>query len=744
MIRPGTHISSADKMAQTSGTTYKHVDYLWDDEQANKLDALGRLVYRSNCLGNDQRITNTGGGNTSTTLFEKDPLTGEEVDVLWVKGSGGDLRTSKRDNFASLYQDKLLALEDMYKKADVRGVKTPIEDAMVDMYKHATFDLNPRACSIDTPLHAFMPYKNVDHTHPYAGIALAACRNGARITREIYGDEVAWTDWQRTGFDLAMIMQDECRKNPKLRGIVMGAHGITNWADGDKECYETTLDLIERAAEYIAAHDKGEMTFGGQKHQALSDSDRQDILHEVLPWMRGQVSQNNDFLATVQSDEAMLLFANSVDGPRLSELGTACPDHFIRTKIKPLFVDWDPQTGDPGELKAAIAQGLEQYRADYVEYYETCKRPDSPAIRDPNPTVVVIPGVGMVAWGKNKSESRVTGEFYNAAVEIIRGAEAIDEYVGLPRQEAFDIEYWSLEDAKLRRQPPEKELERKIVVVVGAGSGIGKAVAHRVADEGAHVVCADLDAEAAVATARELTDKHGVGIGVSGTGVSNCGPAIGVPVDVTDRGSVEAMFGTVIAAYGGIDHVVVTAGYYAVPDEKGHISNEAWRRTFEVNVHGVQMVAEAARGIWDAQGLGGSLVVTTSVNGVVPKAGTLAYDASKAAANHLLRELAIELAPRVRVNGIAPATVVKGSNMFPRKRVLSSLAKYDLPFSEDETTEALSDRLSDFYAQRNVMKAAIMPEDVAEAAFLLMGSKLGKTTGQIVNVDGGLHEAFLR
>ncbi|MCB0196491.1 MAG: bifunctional rhamnulose-1-phosphate aldolase/short-chain dehydrogenase, partial [Anaerolineae bacterium] len=670
-------------------SAFKYVNYSWDDAVADKLDPVERLVYRSNILGDDQRITNTGGGNTSAKLTMTDPLTGEPVEVLWVKGSGGDLRTSKRANFASLYQNKLVGLQSIYDSAEEKGVKTEIEDAMVAMYPHTTFNLNPRASSIDTPLHAFVPFKHVDHTHPNAAISIAAAKNSKELTQEIYGDEVGWVKWQRPGFDLGLVMQGECERNPELQGLIMGQHGLINWADDDKACYELSLALIEKASAYIEAHDKGEDTFGGQKYESLPQAEREALLIEILPQLRGMVSKQNRFIGTVQSDDTILRFVNSNDAARLAELGTSCPDHFLRTKIKPLYVDWNPQTEDTAALIAKLEAGLAAYREDYAAYYEACKRPDSPAMRDPNPTVILIPGLGMVAWGKNKSESRVTAEFYNCAVEVMRGAEAISEYIALPRQEAFDIEYWALEEAKLRRMPPEQEFARNVVVVVGAGSGIGKATALRMAKEGAHIVCADLSQEAAQATAKELTDIYGLGIGVAGTGISACGPAIGLGVDITNRASVEAMFKQVVLAYGGIDNVIITAGIFVPPNTEGYIPDDKWAMTFNVNVTGSYLVADEAKKIWEAQGLKGSLVLTTSVNAAVSKKGSLAYDASKAAANHLVRELAIELAPLVRVNGLAPATVVEGSSMFPRDRVISSLSKYNIPYSEDEDTEAL-------------------------------------------------------
>lgn len=738
--------------------SYKYVKNLWNDAEAAKLDPVQRLVYRSNKLGEDQRITNTGGGNTSSKIQEKDPLSGELVEVLWVKGSGGDLRTSKKENFSSLYQQKLLELQKAYARAEKRGPKTPAEDQMVAMYNHCTFNLNPRASSIDTPLHSFVPYQHVDHTHPNAAIAIAASANSAKLTKEIYGEEVVHTPWLRPGFELGLAMQKICREHPNAKGIMMGQHGLINWANDDKECYFRTLDLIERASQYIEekyAQKGGDaMVFGGQIHQALPADLRAKVFARLLPWLRGQVSQQKRFVGTIQDDETILRFVNSKDAERLAELGTSCPDHFLRTKIKPLFVKLAPTKPEGSadawveqfvaQIKEKISAGLVKYRADYAEYYNRCKHPNSPAMRDPNPTVILIPGLGMIAWGKDKSESRVTAEFYNCAVEVMRGAETVDKYISLPQQEAFDIEYWLLEEAKLQRMPAEKELARQVAVVIGAGSGIGKEVAQRLIKEGAHIVAVDLNGDAAKATAKELTDKYGVGIGVAGTGISNCGPAVGLGCDITNRASIRAMLEQVALAYGGFDHIIVTAGYFCPPDKSGHIPDEKWAATFNINVTGSYLVADEAAKIWKEQGLAGSMVLTTSANAVVSKKGSVAYDTSKAAANHLVRELAIELSPLVRVNGVAPATVVQGSAMFPRDRVIASLAKYNIPFSEEETSESLTAKLAQFYADRTLTKKPITPADQAEAFFILVTNRLSKTTGQIIPVDGGLHEAFLR
>ena len=743
-------------------STRRHVLDLWDDAVANGMSPLGRLVYRSNILGADQRVTNTGGGNTSSKLTELDPMTGDPVEVLWVKGSGGDLRTSEAGDFSSLYQDRLQALKGLYADQPERGPKTPAEDRMVGLYAHCTFNLNPRPSSIDTPLHAFLPARHVDHTHPVAPIAIAASRNAEALTRQVYGDDVAYVRWIRPGFELGLEMEAIAAANPAAHGIIMGQHGLINWADDDRECYDRTLDLIERAALFIEqryeARGGHAAAFGGALHQSLSPAAREKVLSRLMPWLRGQLSAGGSrVIGTAHHEEATLRFVNSRDAARLAEVGTSCPDHFLRTKIKPLYVS--PAGGpvaavDAGDeaginalvarLREALTEALPKYRADYAAYYDRCRRPDSPAMRDASPTVILLPGVGLVAWGKSKSESRVTAEFYNCAIEVMRGAETIDEYVGLPQQEAFDIEYWLLEEAKLRRMPAEKELARRVAVVVGAGSGIGREVVHRLVREGACVVAVDLNTATAEATAKEVTDRLGHGIGVAGTGVSACGDAIGFACDITDRASVRAMLRNVALAYGGFDSVVVTAGVFVAPGADGTIADSKWDFTFAVNVKGSFLVADEARTLWEEQGLKGSLVLTTSANAVVAKKGSMAYDTSKAAANHLVRELAVELSPLVRVNGVAPAAVVEGSSMFPRDRVVASLVKYNLAAEDSETDDELRTKLARFYADRTLTKEPVTPADQAEAYFLLITGRLGKTTGQIVPVDGGLDQAFMR
>lgn len=723
---------------------FRQVESKWNENEVKGKDALARLVYRSNLLGSDAYINNTGGGNTSSKVMEKDPINGEDVEVLWVKGSGGDLRTAKKPNFASLYQQKLLQLQDVYGNMENNGLKTPAEDSMVQMYPHCTYNLNPRAPSIDTPLHSFIPFKFVDHTHPVPVIAIATADNGPELMEKIYGDEVAWVEWMRPGFELGLKLQETIKENPDINGIILGGHGLINWADDDKECYEKSLELINKAAAYLEEHELGEEVFGGAKFESLDKESRREVFEQVLPFLRGQVSQQNQFIGTIQDDDTTLQFINSKDAPRLAELGTSCPDHFLRTKIKPLYVEWDPQSGSVEDLKEKIVEGLVEYRDDYADYYNNHKDDESPAMRDPNPTVILIPGLGMVAWGKNKSESRVTAEFYTAAIGVMRGAESVANYTALPKQEAYDIEYWALEEAKLQRMPRESELSRQIVAVVGAGSGIGKALVTRLIEEGGIVAAIDLNEEAAESTAKQVLDEIGMGIGVAGSDISGSGDIIGVGCDITDRSSVKEALKKVILAYGGVDHVAVTAGLYPTPDQNGNLGDSAWDNSFAVNVKGNYIVADEVANIWKAQKLKGSMVITTSANAVVPKAGSMAYDTSKSAANHLIRELAIALGPKVRVNGVAPATVVEGSSMFPRDRVIASLSKYGIEFSKEESTESLRDKLAHFYASRTLTQRNITLEQQCEAIFSLISSKFSNTTGHIIPVDGGLKDAFLR
>ncbi|MCC5908603.1 MAG: bifunctional rhamnulose-1-phosphate aldolase/short-chain dehydrogenase [Balneolaceae bacterium] len=737
-------IDNKTKHKSTKKKYFRKVESKWEDSVAKKLDPVERLVYRSNLLGVDSYINNTGGGNTSSKLTEKDPISGEDVEVMWVKGSGGDLRTANKVNFASLYQKRLISLQEIYNGFENKGLKTPAEDSMTKMYAHCTYNLNPRAPSIDTPLHSFIPYKFVDHTHPVPVIAVATANNGEELMEEIYGDDVKWVEWMRPGFELGLKLQEAIEKNPDIKGIILGGHGLINWANDDKECYEHSIDLISKAADYLAKSEKGNDSYGGIRYEALNREKRRNTFSEILPFLRGRVSQQNQFIGTIQDDELTLQFVNSKDALRLAELGTSCPDHFLRTKIKPLYVDWDPEKGSVDDLKSKIVSGLDQYRLDYADYYKNHKSEDSPDMRDPNPTVVLIPGLGMITWGKNKSESRVTAEFYTAAIGVMRGAESVASYTAISKQEAYDIEYWALEEAKLQRMPPEAELSRQIVAVIGAGSGIGKALVSKLIDEGATVAALDLNEETAKETVDEILDKIGMGIGVAGSDISGSGDVIGLSCDITDRKSVQNTLKQINIAYGGLDNIAVTAGLYPIPDENGEVGDKAWDHCFSVNVKGNYIVADEAAKIWNQQNLEGSMVITTSANGVVAKSGSLAYDTSKSAANHLIRELAITLSPKIRVNGVAPATVVEGSSMFPRKRVVASLTKYGIKFNDNEDTKALRNKLADFYAERTLTKQPISLEQQTEAIYQLISSRFKNTTGHILPVDGGLIEAFLR
>ncbi|CAN5395945.1 bifunctional rhamnulose-1-phosphate aldolase/short-chain dehydrogenase [soil metagenome] len=728
----------------TTEQYFRQVENKWDDNHANSLDPLGRLVYRSNLLGSDAYINNTGGGNTSSKLAEEDPITGENVNVLWVKGSGGDLRTAKRPNFASLYQDRLISLQEIYNQKENTGLKSPAEDEMVQMYAHCTFNLNPRAPSIDTPLHSFIPYKIVDHTHPVPIISIATADNGKEIMKEVYGDEVAWVDWMRPGFELGLALQRTIEENPEIKGIILGGHGLINWADDDKECYKLSLDLINRAAEYLAKHEKGEYTFDGEKHSSLATEERHDAIAEIFPFIRGLLGKEDRFIGTCQDDDLTLQFINSNDAERLAELGTSCPDHFLRTKIKPLYIDWNPGSETPKQLNEKIKSGLAEYRKDYAAYYEQCKLEDSPDMRGSNPTVLLIPGVGMITWGKSKSESRVTAEFYTAAIGVMRGAESIGNYTALPKQEAFDIEYWALEEAKLQRMPPESELSRKVVLVIGAGSGIGKALIPKLIEEGGTVAGLDINEDNARETADDVLDDIGMGIGVAGSGISGSGDVIGLRCDITDRTSVQKALKQAVFAYGGVDMVAVTAGLFPTPDEDGHLPDNAWDKSFAVNVKGNFIVADEMADIWKKQNMDGSMVITTSANAIVAKKGSMAYDTSKSAANHLIRELAIELSPKIRVNGVAPATVVDGSSMFPRNRVIASLKKYDIEFSDNDDTKTLKNQLAEFYAKRTLTQRPITLLQQTEAIYALLSSKFENTTGHVIPVDGGLTDAFMR
>ena len=721
----------------------------WDESVAAKLDEPERLRYRSNLLGSDLRITNFGGGNTSSKIAQVDPLDGKTKEILWVKGSGGDLGSIKRSGFATLYLDKLLALEKIY-----RGVE--FEDEMVEMYPLCTFGNNPTAASIDTPLHGYLPFPHVDHLHPDWGIALAASANGKQKMDEFnkeFGHKLAWLPWQRPGFELGMMLRRIVSETPGCDGVVLGGHGLFTWGNTQRECYLNTITIIDQLGQFIEKHaQKGYTGFGGARVKPRED--RKEIAVAIMPYLRGAVSRKQRWIGSFSDSEQVLEFVNSEQAEKLAHLGTSCPDHFIRTKIRPMFVKWNP-AGDPSELKELIEDALETYRAEYGEYYSKHAVKDSPAMRDASPTVVLVPGLGMFSFGKNKAESRIVGEFYINAIGVMRGAGALGtgveckdipqagpaasadqfsvhaNYVAMPPSEAFRIEYWQLEEAKIRRQPPEKELSRRIAVIVGGGSGIGREVALLAAQAGAHVMVADRDLKGAEAVAEECKKIAG-------------NEAVGwTSIDIRDRKAIKAALEATIRQFGGLDILINTAALFpSSPD--GVITDAQWALTLEVNVTSNYLLADEAQKIFADQGIDGSVVLTSSANAVVPKRGSEAYDVSKAALSHLVRELAVSMAPKVRVNGISPATVVKGSTMFPRDRVIASLKKYNLPFDEKMSDDELRNVLAQFYAKRTLTHQPIDPKDCAQAIMFLAGPLARCTTGHLIPVDGGLTEAYLR
>jgi rhamnose utilization protein RhaD (predicted bifunctional aldolase and dehydrogenase)/NAD(P)-dependent dehydrogenase (short-subunit alcohol dehydrogenase family) len=738
----------------TTTETVHHLKDLWDDKVAAQLtgDQLALLRYRSNLLGADLRITNFGGGNTSSKIELPDPFTGKPVRVLAVKGSGGDLGSIKESGFALLYLDRLEQLKELY-----RGEAH--EDEMVGYYPLSAFGQNRVAASIDTPLHAFLPYPHVDHLHPDWAIAIAAAANGKQKLDEFnrqFGRRIIWLPWQRPGFELALQLEKAVKDNPGCDGVLLGSHGLFTWGNTQRECYLNSIRTIDQMGEFIMEHQKklNAPPFGGEKYKPLPN--RQAIAAAILPTLRGIMSSNRRVIAHYTDHEDALAFAGSEWAAELGNLGTSCPDHFLRTRICPMLVDWHPSEENIDTLKALIAERAETYRNQYAAYYKDWATPDSPKLRDSNPSVVLIPGVGLFGFAKNKKEARITTEFFVNAIHVMAGANALESgpavhplpqarhaeqskgfesrrnYVALPRSEAFRIEYWALEEAKLQRMPTEAEFSRKIALVIGGGSGIGREVALILARKGGHVVVADQNAEGAKEVAAEAATLAGADV-VAHTAV--------------DLGSAESIAEAArftVLQFGGIDAIVNTAAIFPVAQKDAQLTDAQWSKTFLVNVTGNYLLAREAGRILRDQKLPASVVLTSSANAIVPKQGSEAYDVSKSALNHLIRELAVGLAPLVRVNGIAPATVVAGSTMFPRDRVMQSLQKYKIEFSESETTEELRNKLANFYALRTLTRRPILPQDCANAIVWLAGDESMKTTGHIIPVDGGLQEAFLR
>ena len=735
-------------------TELTHLKNLWDEEQAAALagDQLGLLRYRSNLLGADLRITNFGGGNTSSKFEMPDPFTGKPVRVLAVKGSGGDLGSIRDSGFALLCLDRLEQLKTLY-----RGEEH--EDEMVNFYPISAFGQNRVAASIDTPLHAFVPYPHVDHLHPDWAIAIAASANGKQKLEEFnkrYGRKIVWLHWQRPGFELALHLEKGIQDNPGCDGVLLGSHGLFTWGNTQRECYLNSVRTIDEMGEFIEEHRRKKNTplFGGLEHQPVPD--RQSAAAQILPALRGMASSNRRVIAHFTDHEDALTFAGSKWAAELGALGTSCPDHFLRTRICPMFIDWNPGQEDVEILKVRIEEKASVYRQDYKKYYDAWATLDSPKLRDSNPSVVIVPGLGLFGFGKNKKEARITTEFFINAIHVMAGANALEEgkvqhpfpqarraehsqqfetlynYVALPRREAFRIEYWALEEAKLQRMPAEAEFSRKIFLIVGGGSGIGREVALLLARKGAHLVVADANAEGARSVAGEAASAS------SSDAVDH------TAVDLSSGKSLAEAVKHTVLQFGGIDGIINTAAIYPVPETGGQLSEAQWSKTFLVNVTGNYLLAKEAEWVLRDQKLASTLVLTSSANAVVPKKGSEAYDVSKAALNHLIRELAVGLGPLVRVNGIAPATVVAGSTMFPRDRVMDSLRKYKIDFTETESTEELRTKLAEFYAQRTLTRKPILPKDCANAIVWLAGDESAKTTGHIIPVDGGLSEAYLR
>jgi rhamnulose-1-phosphate aldolase/alcohol dehydrogenase len=730
-----------------------HLKDLWNAADAQKMagNQLALLRYRSNLLGADLRITNFGGGNTSSKLELPDPFTGRPVRVLAVKGSGGDLGSITDAGFALLYLDRLEQLKELY-----RGEQH--EDEMVRYYPLSAFGENRVAASIDTPLHAFLPFDHVDHLHPDWAIALAASANGKRKLDEFnkeFDRKIVWVPWQRPGFELALLIERAVKDNAGADGLILGGHGLFTWGTTQRDCYLNSIHTIDQMGEFILKHQssKGSL-FGGVEHGPASD--RKKIATQILPALRGVVSSNRRVIAHYADDDDALTFAGSKWAKELGSLGTSCPDHFLRTRVCPLFLPWDAAKEDVSILKARIQTQAVEYRATYKTYYDAWATSDSPKLRDSNPSVVVVPGLGLFGFGKNKKEARITTEFFINAIHVMAGANALEDgevshplpqarhveqsqqftqfhnYVALPRSEAFRIEYWALEEAKLQRMPAEAEFSRKVALIIGGASGIGREVALLLARMGAHVVVADFDQPGA----KRVADEAGA--------IAFPEFAAHVQVDLGSAASLAEAANFTISKFGGIDTIVNTGAIYPVPGPDGELADGQWAQTFLINVTGNYLLARQTEWIFKDQGLRAAMVLTSSANAVVPKKGSEAYDTSKTALNHLIRELSIKLGPHVRVNGIAPATVVAGSTMFPRDRVIHALKKYKISFSESESTEELRAKLADFYAQRTLTKRPILPQDCAAAIVWLAGDQSAKTTGHVIPVDGGLSESFLR
>lgn len=680
---------------------------LWDDAHAAKLDEPGLLLYRSNLLGSDLRITNFGGGNTSAKVAAKDPLTGADVQVLWVKGSGGDIGSMKLDGFATVYMDRLHQLRAQYRDLSQ-------EDAMVEALSHCIYNLNPRAPSIDTWLHGFVPRTHVDHVHSDAVIAIAACADQVRLTQEIFGGDLGYLPWQRPGIDLGIKLGELAERNPHLKGVVLGQHGLFTWADTAKDCYLLTLEMINKAALWLDATVKRPV-FGGERIPALPAADRKVEARRLMPLIRGRISGAEMKSGHFTDAPEVLDFVNSHALDALAPLGTSCPDHFLRTKIKPLVI---PAGADAATLDTLIAD----YRADYAAYYDRCKRPNSPAIRDPNAVIYLIPGIGMLSFAKDKSTARISSEFYVNAINVMRGASGVSTYQGLPEQEAFDIEYWLLEEAKLQRMPKPKPMQGRVAFITGGAGGIGSATADRLLREGCNVVLADIDAPSLDEVTAGFAKRYGRDMVRS------------VVMDVTSEAQVIAALETAVAEFGGLDVVVNNAGITsaaAVEDT----TLAMWNRTFDILSTGYFLVGREGYRIMKTQGLGGSMIFVSSKNGVAASPGASAYCTAKAAEIHLARCMALEGAPMgIRVNVVNPDAVLRGSKIWQGEWSQQRAA----------SNKIAVDELEEHYRKRSLLQRSVFPEDIAEGIFFFASDLSAKSTGNFLNVDAGNAISFTR
>ncbi len=699
---------------------FKHVSYLWDDAKAAELagDEVALLVYRSNLLGADLRLTNYGGGNTSCKAMAKDPLTGNETEVMWVKGSGGDLGTMKRSGLAALYVDRLRSLKNIY-----RGIEH--EDEMVELFNHCIYDLASKAPSIDTPLHGFLPFKHIDHLHPDAAIAIAAAKDGEKITKDLFNGTIGWVKWQKPGFDLGLQLKQCLDENPGIRGIMLGSHGLFTWGDTAYESYMNTLEVIERCAEYLQDNIAKQPTvFGGAKIESLPEADRKKQAAALAPVLRGFCSSQNRMIGHFTDDARVLEFINSNDLDRLAPLGTSCPDHFLRTKISPLVLNLTAgeDLSDVKAIKEKIAPLFEAYRAMYTEYYNTCKHANSPAIRDTNPVVIIYPGVGMFTFAKDKQTARVAAEFYINAINVMKGAEAISEYTSLPRQEAFNIEYWLLEEAKLQRMPKPKALSGKVALITGSGGGIGKAIAKRFAEEGACVILNDMNAERLAEAKEEFLKQFGNDVVAADV------------LDVTKESTVLDTLATSALAFGGVDIIVNNAGLSISKSIEDH-SEADWDILYDVLVKGQFVVTQKAVEVMRKQGIGGDILNIVSKNALVSGPNNAGYGSAKAAQLHLSRLNAAELGKdKIRVNVVNPDAVIAGSNIWSGGWAAGRAKAYGITIEE----------LPAYYAGRTLLNEIILPEDIANACFAFAGGLLNKSTGNVLNVDGGVANAFVR